>query len=413
MATRLGPTGNLALATFVSMVNFWAWNVVGPMSPKLSGEMGLTASQSAALVAMPVLVGSLGRIPVGALTDKFGGRIMFLAVSLSSILPVLAVGIFGNANQYVPLLASAFLLGIAGTVFTVGIPFASAWYPPERQGFATGVFGAGMVGTAVSSFFTPRFVNIFGHVTTHVIVAVLLAATAALVYVFLSDAPAWEAQTDPFFPKLWAAAKLPVTWNMCVLYGVVFGGFVAFSTYLPTYIKTIEVYDFDAIQAGTRTAAFAVAAVVARPLGGMLADKIQPKIVVLGSLAGIAVMAALVNIQPTPELQAGLVFGGLAFFLGIGTGGVFAWLARVTPDNQVGSVTGVVSAAGGLGGYFPPLVMGATYNAAENNYHLGLTLLVITATVVFIYTFFLVPAVDSTKRISRGRKAVDSEAVDS
>ncbi len=407
MASKLGPTGNLALATFVSMINFWAWNVIGPMSSKLSDEMGLTSSQSAVLVAMPVLVGSLGRIPVGALTDKFGGRTMFLAVSLSSIIPVLAVGIFGNANQYVPLLASGFLLGVAGTVFTVGIPFASAWYPPERRGFATGVFGAGMVGTAVSSFFTARFVNIFGHVATHAILAVLLSMTAALVYFFLSDAPAWQPQTDPFFPKLWAAAKLPVTWNMCVLYGVVFGGFVAFSTYLPTYIKTINVYDFDAVQAGTRTAAFALAAVLARPLGGMLADKIQPKIVVLGSLAGIAVMAALVNIKPEPELQAGLVFGGLAFFLGIGTGGVFAWLSRLAPANRVGSVTGLVSAAGGLGGYFPPLVMGATYNATDNNYHVGLVLLVITATVVFFYTLFLVPATDPTKRISRDRKAVD------
>ncbi|WP_024796160.1 nitrate/nitrite transporter [Tomitella biformata] len=408
MATKLGQTGNLALATFVSMVNFWAWNVIGPMSSKLSDEMGLTASQSAVLVAMPVLVGSLGRIPVGALTDKFGGRVMFLAVSLASIIPVLAVGIFGNANQYVPLLASAFLLGIAGTVFTVGIPFVNSWYPPERRGFATGVFGAGMVGTAVSAFFTPRFVNIFGHIQTHVILAVLLAVTAVLVYFFLSDAPVWQPQTDPFFPKLWAAAKLPVTWNMCVLYGVVFGGFVAFSTYLPTYIKTIDLYDFDAIQAGTRTAAFALAAVVARPLGGMLSDKIQPKIVVLGSLAGTAVMAALVNIQPAPELQAGLVFGGLAFFLGIGTGGVFAWLSRLTPANRVGSVTGLVSAAGGLGGYFPPLVMGATYNAAGNNYHVGLILLVITAAVVFVYTFFLVPATDPTKRVSRDRKAINS-----
>lgn len=408
MAGRLGPTGNLALATFVSMVNFWAWNVIGPMSSKLSDEMGLTASQSAVLVAMPVLVGSLGRIPVGALTDKFGGRLMFLVVSLASIIPVLAVGIFGDANRYVALLAAAFLLGIAGTVFTVGIPFVNAWYPPERRGFATGVFGAGMVGTAVSAFFTPRFVNMFGHIQTHVILAVLLAVTAALVYFLMSDAPDWKPQTDPFFPKLWAAAKLPVTWNMCVLYGVVFGGFVAFSTYLPTYIKTIDVYDFDAVQAGTRTAAFALAAVIARPLGGMISDKIQPKIVVLTSLAGTAVMAALVNIQPQPELQAGLVFGGLAFFLGIGTGGVFAWLSRLTPPNRVGSVTGLVSAAGGLGGYFPPLVMGATYNAADNNYHVGLILLVITAIVVFVYTFFLVPATDPTKRVSRERKQISA-----
>lgn len=404
MARRLGPAGNLALATFVSVVNFWVWNVIGPMSSAYSDAMDLTSSQSAVLVAMPVLVGSLGRIPVGALTDKFGGRRMFLAVSMASIVPVLLVGIFGDTNKYVPLLASAFLLGVAGTVFTVGIPFVNAWYPPERRGFATGVFGAGMVGTAVSAFFTPRFTDWFGILQTHIILAALLAVTTVLVYLLLSDAPAWQPQTDPFFPKLWAAAKLPVTWNMCVLYGVVFGGFVAFSSYLPTYLKTIHIYDFTAVEAGTRTAVFALAAVIARPIGGMVADKIPPKIVVLTSLAGTAVMAGLVYTQPAPEVPAGLTFAGLAFFLGIGTGGVFAWLAALTPPSRVGSVTGVVSAAGGLGGYFPPLIMGATYNEADNNYDVGLLLLVITAAVVFIYTFFLVPASDPTKRVSRDRR---------
>ena len=406
MRSRTGPTGNLLLATFISMVNFWAWNVIGPLSARYSDTdaMDLSASQSAVLVAMPVLVGSIGRIPVGALTDRFGGRRLLVAVTIVSIAPVLLVGWFGAANSYIPMLASALLLGVAGTIFAVGIPFANAWYPPERRGMATGVFGAGMVGTAVSAFFTPRFVDWFGDWQTHVIIAIVLAATAVIGFLLLSDAPDWAPQTDPFFPKLWAAAKLPVTWNMCVLYALVFGGFVAFSTYLPTYIRNIDVYDFDPVQAGTRTAIFALAAVVARPIGGAISDRIEPKSVVLVSFGGVAVLASIVNTQPRPELQAGLVFGALAFFLGIGTGGVFAWLSRLAPANRLGSVTGIVSAAGGLGGYFPPLIMGATFDEAGNNYHLGLILLVSATVIILVYTAILLPDADPDRRVQSVRR---------
>ena len=185
-------------------------------------------------------------------------------------------------------------------------------------------------------------------------------------------------------PKLKAAAKLPVTWEMSFLYAVVFGGFVAFANYLPTYIKTI--YGFSAVDAGARTAAFALAAVLARPVGGTLSDRIPPKYVVLASFAGTAVMAFIAVFKPPADVWSGATFIMLALFLGIGTGGVFAWVARRAPAKSVGSVTGIVAAAGGLGGYFPPLVMGATYNEGDNNYTIGLLLLVATAIVAFGYT---------------------------
>ena len=241
-----------------------------------------------------------------------------------------------------------------------------------------------MVGTALSAFFTPRFVRWFGLFATHVIVAVALAVTAVVCIVVMRNAPGFTANTDPVLPKLRAAAKLPVTWEMSFLYAVVFGGFVAFANYLPTYIKTI--YGFSPVDAGARTAAFALAAVLARPVGGTLSDRIPPKFVVLASFAGTAVMAFIAVFQPPADLWSAVTFIMLALFLGIGTGGVFAWVARRAPARSVGSVTGIVAAAGGLGGYFPPLVMGATYNAADNSYTIGLLLLVATALVAFGYT---------------------------
>ncbi|MBY0388097.1 MAG: NarK/NasA family nitrate transporter [Mycobacterium pseudokansasii] len=375
---------NLALATWVSTVNFWAWNMIGPLSTTYAEQMRLSSAKASLLVATPILVGALGRIVIGSLTDRFGGRAMFIAISLAPIAPVLAVGLAGKYGSYPLLLVFGFFLGIAGTVFAVGIPFANAWYPAARRGFATGVFGMGMVGTALSAFFTPRFVRWFGLFTTHVIIAAALALTAAACVLVMRNSPDFTPNTGPVLPKLAAAAKLRVTWEMSFLYAIVFGGFVAFANYLPTYIKTI--YGFSAVDAGARTAGFAVAAVVARPVGGALADRFAPKYVVLASLAGTAALASIATLKPPPDVFSALTFITLAIFLGAGTGGVIAWVARRSPAQSVGTITGIVAAAGGLGGYFPPMVMGATYDPVENDYTVGLALLVATALVALAYT---------------------------
>ncbi len=383
---KQGQAKNLALATLAFTISFWAWNMIAPLGVRYTEELGLTSGQKSLLVATPVLVGSLGRILAGALTDRFGGRLMFTVLLVATSPFVLLVAFAGDQGSYGLLLLFGFFLGIGGTTFAVGIPFVNAWFGADRRGFATGVFGAGMGGTALSSFFTPRFVNWFGYNVTHVIIAVALVVVALIVWSAMRDSPQWAPNTDPVVPKLVAAAKLPVTWQMSFLYAVAFGGFVAFSTYLPTYLK--DVYSFDLTQAGTRTAGFAIAAVIARPVGGVLADKVGPRAVAITSFAGAAVMAIVVALQPAPEVPAGLAFVVLAAFLGLGTGGVFAWVAALAPRERVGSVSGLVGAAGGLGGFFPPLVMGATYNEADHSYTVGLILLCVTAVVALLFTAF-------------------------
>jgi len=379
-----GATKNLALATVASVTAFWAWTIIAPLSAAYTQQMGLTSSQTAIVVAMPVFVGALGRIVVGSLTDRFGGRIMFTAVLVCTVPSVLLVALAGSLQSYVLLVVFGFFLGVAGTVFAVGIPFVSPWYPKSRRGFATGVFGAGMGGTALSAFLTPRLVAWIGYFPTHLLVAVLLVAVAVIVWFVMEEAPGWTPNRNPVVPKLMAAAKLRVTWEMCFLYAVVFGGFVSFSNYLPTYLR--DVYEMDPTGAGTRTAGFALAAVLLRPVGGIIADKVGPKPVVLFSLGAVAVLAFVVNTQPGADIPAGLTFLAMAAALGMGTGGVFAWVGISAPPERVGSVTGIVSAAGGLGGYFPPLVMGATYNAEDKSYAIGLLLLAATALVAFAYT---------------------------
>ena len=193
---------------------------------------------------MPVLVGALGRILAGALTDRFGGRLMLPMLILASVPFVLLVALAGQPRSYGLLLLFGFFLGIAGTTFAVGMPFVNAWYRAARRGFATGVFGAGMGGTALSAFFTPRFVHVVrlhpdprdhrgrpGRRGRDLLVRRCPTRRCG------SPTPTRSR------PKLAAASKLPVTWQMSFLYAVTFGGFVAFSTYLPTYLK--DVYDFD------------------------------------------------------------------------------------------------------------------------------------------------------------------------
>lgn len=381
---KSAQTKNLILALIAFTITFWAWNLIAPLGVSYTALLGLSATQKSALVAMPVLVGSIGRIPVGALTDRYGGRLMFTVMLFVSIVPVLLVCVAGVLASYTLLLGCAFLLGVAGTTFAIGVPFVNAWYEKPRRGFATGVFGAGMGGTALSAFFTPRMVTAFGYVTTHVIIAVALAVIGVIIWVLMRDSPLWSPNTDPVLPKLAAAAKLKVTWQMAFLYAVVFGGFVAFSTYLPTYLK--DVYEFGLTEAGTRTAGFAMAAVVARPVGGIVSDRVGPRAVMIVSLAGAAVMAIVVSFKLPPEIPAGATFVLMAIFLGLGTGATFAWVAQLAPPEKVGTVTGIVGAAGGLGGYFPPLVMGATYNAATHSYTTGLILLSVTASVALLYT---------------------------
>ena len=379
-----GQLAQIVLATFASTIGFWAWMVIAPLQKTYATELGLDEGQISLMLAMPVLVGALGRVPVGALTDRFGGRRMFTFVLLASVPPVLLVALAGVLKSFPLLLVAGFVLGVAGTIFAVGVPFSSAWYDAKRRGFATGVFGMGMIGTAVSAFFTPRLAESIGYLPTHLLIAAIMVAAAVVVWVFLRDSPVWEPSRQALVPKVLGALRLPITWEMSFLYAIVFGGFVAFATFLPKYLTTIYPDDVDPIGAGTRTALFAAAAVVARPIGGVLSDHFGPKIVSLISLAGIVSLAYVVGQQPPEGILTGATFIAMAGAMGLGMGAVFAWVGPSTPNDKVGAVTGVVAAAGGLGGYFPPLVMGATYNPETNSYALGLWLLVIVGALALV-----------------------------
>jgi MFS transporter, NNP family, nitrate/nitrite transporter len=375
----------LAVATVGFAVNFWAWALLSPLGPlfETNGALGdLSHSQAAFLVAVPVVVGSLGRIPVGALTDRYGGRVMFPLVTVATIVPVLFIGVFA-LTSYAALIAGGFFLGVAGTTFAVGVPFVNSWFPPERRGMAVGIFGAGMGGTAISALTTVKLYSNVGTKAPFIIVACVLACYAALAWTVLRNSPTHVGQPGSLVSRVVATAKLPVTWQAAALYAVAFGGYVAFSVYLPTYLKTA--YSLSADGAANRMAGFVVVAVIMRPIGGWLSDRIGPVRVLLTGYAVVVVGAAVAASTPLLEPIGAIAFLAMAAALGAGSGATFALIAQVTEPARVGGVTGLVGAAGGLGGFVPPLIMGFIYGRTDS-YAIGLVLLSITAGLAFLLT---------------------------
>ena len=379
----------LAMATIGFAVNFWAWALISPLGPmfRQQGSLGdLTESDVALMVAVPVLVGSLGRIVVGALTDKYGGRVMFPLVSAITIVPVLFIAFFA-LDSYALLLVGGFFLGIAGTAFAVGVPFVNAWFPPERRGLAVGIFGAGMGGTAISALTTVTLYTEVGEKAPFLITAAILAIYAVLAWVLLRDAPGRAVPTTSLMTRLKANAVLPITWQACILYAVAFGGYVAFSVYLPAYLRTQ--YGLDPADAANRMAGFVVVAVLMRPVGGWLSDRLGSIPVLAGGFAVVVVGAALASANPPVDTLGAVAFLSMAAALGCGSGATFALIAQVTEPARVGGVTGLVGAAGGLGGFVPPLLMGYIYGRTDS-YTLGLLLLSITAALTLVLTLTVV-----------------------
>ncbi|WP_434600003.1 MFS transporter [Streptomyces sp. A5-4] len=372
---------NLGIATVGMLVSFWAWGLISPLGPTYKDELGLSSFQQSFLVAVPVLVGALGRIPVGALTDKLGARVMLPVLSFLTVLPVLALSIF---DSYGMLLLAGFFLGIGGTFFASGVPYVNAWFPPERRGTAIGIFGLGTGGTAIGAFYTSRLIDWTGDRDFQFyLVAGVLAAFGVIAALLVRDAPGRKVPDELFGSRFREALKQRVTLPLALLYSVSFGGFVAFGVYLPTYLK--EVYDLSQDSASTRAAGFTIVAVLCRVIGGYLSDRVGPAKVLTVTYTLLGLMAVWQAFTPALTPWATVTFLVMAGMVGAGSGAVFALVAIVTPKEKVGTVTGLVGAAGGLGGFVPPLVMGAVYSGT-GSYAIGLMLLSDVAFAALVYT---------------------------
>jgi NNP family nitrate/nitrite transporter-like MFS transporter len=353
---------NLALATLAFTLCFAAWSLISPFAKSFKHDLGLSYTSALLLTAVPVVLGSLARIPVGMLTDRFGGRRMFTLLLAFSALPSV---LFGYAHGYWALIGVGFLLGVAGASFAIGVPFVAKWYAPDQQGMALGIYGMGNVGTALAFFSAPGIADRFGRPTLGWATAVVLLAGAALVALLARDAPARTAPTR-YGDVIRSGWRL---YRLAFFYFITFGGFVAMFLLLPTVLQ--DWFGYSKTDASARAAGFVIAATLARPVGGWLADRFGAYPVLVLSFAGIAVSAAVLAALASQPRIVPITVACLALgvFLGAGSGSVFKLVPQEFPGNA-GAATGIVGAAGGLGGFFPPIFVGLVKDA-EGTYTYG------------------------------------------
>lgn len=310
--------------------------------------MHLTPVQKSIAVAIPVLLGSLGRIPLGMLTDRLGGRSVFTVVMALSIIPAF---LMGGVHDYAHLIVYGFLIGIGLASFSVGVGFVSGWYPAGKQGFALGVYGAGNIGQSLAAFGAPVIAAAIGFRWGFWTFGILLAVWLVIFAVFARNAPRRGAA------KTFAETIRPLedrrSWILSLYYFLTFGGFVAMAIYLPIFLT--EMFHLTPQQAGLRTAGFVVLATAMRPIGGILADKVGGGTILKWVFPLTAIMAIFMACPLLMTFRIGAL--GVAAAIGLGNGAVFKMVPEYFPES-VGSVTGLVGAAGGLGGFFPPLVLG-------------------------------------------------------
>lgn len=367
---------NLALATVAFAVAFTAWGLISPLASQIQQDLGLDNTATSVLIAVPVLLGSLLRIPMGLLTDRYGGRKVYTALLLFTLLPVAFMGLASSFWTYV---LGGLFLGTAGASFAVGVPFVSRWFSPDKQGMALGIYGMGNIGTAVAAFSMPALVSAFGsRQGAFWFYLVPVALMAAVFWLFARDAPGMV-QPKSLGDSLAVLRGERMAWVLSLFYFLTFGGFVALANYLPKLL--VDWFGLERGDAGLRAAGFTVVATLARPLGGWLADKVGGNTVLtwvfaagpLGAL-GLAWLAGSPDI-----LLATLLFLATALGLGLGNGAIFKLVAQHFPKNT-GLITGIAGCAGGLGGFFPPLLLGFVRDAT-GTYAFGFVLLAVFAVV--------------------------------
>ncbi len=360
----------LIVSTLAFTVCFMVWMMFGVIGIPIRKALNLNATEFGLLTAMPVLTGSLIRVPLGIWTDRFGGRIVFFILMISCVLPI---WLMSYATQYWHFLVIGMFVGLAGGSFSVGTPYVARWFPKQRQGFAMGVFGAGNSGAAVNKFVAPALVVAFGWTMVPQVYAAVLLGTALLFWVFSAHDPRHVVSSNVTFVQQLKALKDPRVLKYCQYYSIVFGGYVALSLWMVQYY--VGEYGLDLRVAALLAACFSLPGGVLRAIGGWLSDKYGAHSVTwwvmwvswiclfLLSYPQTEFTVATIDGQRTFTIGLNVyAFTALMFVLGIawafGKASVFKYISDDYPGN-IGAISGIVGLAGGMGGFILPIMFGA------------------------------------------------------
>ncbi|WP_255991755.1 MFS transporter [Chitinolyticbacter albus] len=361
----------LVSSTFAFTICFAVWMMFAVIGIPLKTQLGLSETEFGLLAAMPVLTGSLVRVPLGLWTDRYGGRVVLFLLMLAT---VPAIWLMSYATAYWHFLVLALFVGLAGGAFSVGTPYVARWFPRQRQGLAMGVFGAGNSGSALTKFVAPALIVVAGGAWTIVpqVYAVAMLVTAVLFWLGSASDPAHRVPATVGLRDQLAMLRDPRVWRYCQYYSVVFGGYVALALWMTKYY--IGEYGFDMKRAALLAACFSLPGGVLRAVGGWIADRYGAYKttwwvmwvcwVCFFLLSYPQTDFAILTVGGPRSFHIGLnpaLFTLLLFVVGvataIGKASVFKFIAEDFPQ-QIGAVSGMVGLAGGLGGFLLPVLFG-------------------------------------------------------
>ncbi|AUJ51617.1 MFS transporter [Staphylococcus hominis subsp. hominis] len=364
----------LTLQTLSLVVGFMAWSIISPLMPYISQDIKINPGQLSIILAIPVILGSILRVPFGYLTNIIGAKWVFFCSFIILLFPIFFLG---QAQSPSMLMASGFFLGVGGAIFSVGVTSVPKYFSKDKVGLANGIYGMGNIGTAISSFLAPPIAGIVGWQTTVRSYLIIIAIFAILMF-FLGDAkePKVKVPLGAQVKDLSSNYKL---YYLSLWYFITFGAFVAFGLFLPNYL--VNNFGIDKVDAGIRSGVFIALATFLRPVGGILGDKFNAVKVLMIDFIVMIIGAVILGISNHIAL---FTIGCLTISVcaGLGNGLIF----KLVPSyfaKESGTANGIVSMMGGLGGFFPPLVI--TYvTSLTGSSHLAFILLAVFGILAFI-----------------------------
>ena len=343
----------LPVQTITLVVGFMVWVILSGLIPYIKEDIVLTANQLTLVTAIPVVLGSILRVPIGYWTNRYSARNVSLISFILLLFPILYIS---TANTFTDLLIGGLFIGISGAIFSAGVTSLPKYYPKEKHGFVNGIYGMGNIGTALTTFSAPVIANQLGWRTTVQIFAILVVAVVLLNF-FLGDKKEPKVVT-PLMEQIKSVYKNEKLWFLGLFYFLTFGCFVAFTVYLPNFL--VSNFGLGKVDAGLRTAGFIAIATFLRPVGGWLGDRFNSFKILMFVFSGLTLSGILLAFNPSLTFYT-IGCLSVAICAGIGNGTIFK-LVPMYFSKQAGIVNGIVSAMGGLGGFFPPIILSFLFN---------------------------------------------------
>lgn len=357
----------LTLQSLSLVVGFMAWSIIAPLIPFISQEINITGNQLSIILAIPVILGSILRVPFGYLTNIIGAKWVFFCSFIILLFPIYFLS---QAQGTRMLMASGFFLGVGGAIFSVGVTSIPKYFPKERVGLANGIYGMGNIGTAISSFLAPSIASMIGWQSTvrsYLVVIVIFA-----IFMFFFGDPKEEKVKVPLVEQTKRLFKDSKLYYLSFWYFITFGAFVAFGLFLPNYL--VQQFGISEVDAVLRSGVFIALATFLRPLGGILGDKFNAVMLLMIDFTLMIVGAIILGCSNHILL---FTIGCLLISVcaGLGNGLIFK-LVPLYFSKEAGTANGIVSMMGGLGGFFPPIVI-SYVTIVTGSSHLAFLLLAI------------------------------------